>query len=118
MLVKANVRKRILLSVVFAITASLLQVIYPQAFTPKATAAEVDTSTQGFVFDISLAPSRATGTQWRLYLSPTETGTATIDWPSSAAGSLSNQPIWFLRKCSRHGLNFPTNDSGSRKEIF
>ena len=89
MLVKANVRKRILLSVVFAITASLLQVIYPQAFTPKATAAEVDTSTQGFVFDISLAPSRATGTQWRLYLSPTETGTATIDWPSSADTTVS-----------------------------
>ena len=76
-------------AIIFAFIASILQVVQPQILTTTASAAEVDTSTQGFVFNISLAPSRSSGTQWRLYLSPTETGTATVDWPNSSDSSVS-----------------------------
>ena len=84
-----NLRKHIVFAIVFTFIASFMQVVQPQIFTPTAAAAEVDTSTEGFVFDISLAPSTGSGTNWRIYLSPTETGTATIDWPTSSDSSVS-----------------------------
>jgi outer membrane protein OmpA-like peptidoglycan-associated protein len=68
---------------------SLLQAVSPATFLNPAGAAESNTSNLGYNFDISLAPVQGTGGSWRLYFAPAATGTATIDWASSADSSVS-----------------------------
>ncbi len=55
--------------------------------TPAANAASVDTSTVGYTFDISLAPSRGSGTNWNIYISSSGNGSAVVDWPVTVANS-------------------------------
>lgn len=70
-----------------ALVISLITVISPQATLNVASAAQVDTSTEGFAFDISLAPSRSPGTIWRIYIASTGVGTAVVDWPVTVANT-------------------------------
>jgi hypothetical protein len=92
-----NFVKKISKIVVIGVLVPLLQVAAPSSMLQNVQAATVETSTEGTQFNVSLptvyfqnagTASLAGYAGWRLYLSPTANGSATITWPDSTTTSV------------------------------
>jgi hypothetical protein len=87
--VKSKFLRLLVVALLGALVAPLPAVLSKSSI-PAAVAADANTTTAGYQFNVTFNPPQAASGAWTIYMASTQTGTITITWPDGASPTVLN----------------------------
>ena len=81
---------RLLVVALLGALVAPLPAVLSKSSIPAAVAADANTTTAGYQFNVTFNPPQAASGAWTIYMASTQTGTITITWPDGASPTVLN----------------------------